>query len=84
MQTTAEQLQHWLAEPEGIHLEFKEAKQNYHFEKLVEYCVALANEGGSLVPRRRSRGIATVKRDLRGPTDQRASTACKRLIDKAF
>lgn len=49
MQTTAEQLQHWLAEPEGIRLEFKEAKQNYHFDKLVEYCVALANEGGGKI-----------------------------------
>jgi len=46
MPTTREQLQHWLDEPEGIHLEFKEARQNFHFEKLVEYCVALANEGG--------------------------------------
>lgn len=49
MQTTAEQLQHWLAEPEGVGLEFKEAKQNYHFDKLVEYCVALANEGGGKI-----------------------------------
>lgn len=49
MQTTAEQLQHWLAEPEGVRLEFKEAKQNYHFDKLVEYCVALANEGGGKI-----------------------------------
>jgi len=49
MLNTAEQLQHWLAEPEGIHLEFKEAKQNYHFDKLVEYCVALANEGGGKI-----------------------------------
>lgn len=49
MPTTHEQLQHWLAEPEGTRLEFKEAKQNYHFEKLVEYCVALANEGGGKV-----------------------------------
>lgn len=45
MPTTIEQLHHGLKEPEGIHLEFKEAKQNYHFDKLVEYCVALANEG---------------------------------------
>lgn len=30
-------------------LEFKEAKQNYHFEKLLEYCVALANEGGGRI-----------------------------------
>jgi ATP-dependent DNA helicase RecG len=49
MQTAIEQLHAWLAEPEGIHLEFKEAKQNYHFEKLVEYCVALANEGGGKI-----------------------------------
>jgi ATP-dependent DNA helicase RecG len=49
MSTTHEQLQHWLAEPEGTRLEFKEAKQNYHFEKLVEYCVALANEGGGKI-----------------------------------
>lgn len=31
---------------EGEHVEFKEAKNNFHFEKLVAYCVALANEGG--------------------------------------
>ena len=49
MPTTSEQLHAWLAEPEGIHLEFKEAKQNYHFDKLVEYCVALANEGGGKI-----------------------------------
>jgi ATP-dependent DNA helicase RecG len=46
MPTTREQLQHWLSEPEGSRLEFKEAKNNFHFEKLVDYCVALANEGG--------------------------------------
>ena len=49
MPTTREQLQHWLTEPEGTNLEFKEAKQNFHFEKLVEYCVALANEGGGKI-----------------------------------
>ncbi len=49
MPTTLDQLQRWLAEPEGIHLEFKEAKQNYHFDKLVGYCVALANEGGGKI-----------------------------------
>lgn len=49
MQTTVEQLQHWLAEPEGIRLEFQEAKYNSHFEKLVEYCMSLANEGGGKI-----------------------------------
>lgn len=44
--TTPQQLRQWLEEPEGVGLEFKEAKQTYHFEKLLEYCVALANEGG--------------------------------------
>jgi ATP-dependent DNA helicase RecG len=47
--TNIEQLQQWLREPEGTHLEFKEAKQNFHFEKVVEYCVALANEGGGKI-----------------------------------
>lgn len=49
MATTREQLQQWLDEPEGVRLEFKEAKQNYHFEKLLDYCVALANEGGGKI-----------------------------------
>ena len=49
MPTTPDQLSRWLAEPEGQCLEFKEAKSNFHFEKLVEYCVALANEGGGKI-----------------------------------
>jgi len=49
MPTTREQLQQWLNEPEGTNFEFKEAKQGYHFDKLVEYCVALANEGGGKI-----------------------------------
>ena len=47
--TSRELLDQWLREPEGTTLEFKEAKQNYHFDKLLEYCVALANEGGGKV-----------------------------------
>lgn len=46
MPTSVAQLQQWLLEPEGQRLEFKEAKQRYDFEKLLKYCVALANEGG--------------------------------------
>lgn len=49
MATSLEQLHEWLAEPEGTRLEFKEARNHYHFEKLVEYCVALANEGGGKI-----------------------------------
>ena len=31
---------------EDEHLEFKSAENRYDFEELVDYCVALANEGG--------------------------------------
>lgn len=44
-----EQIAHWLSEPEGERLEFKEARNNFHFENLVDYCVALANEGGGKI-----------------------------------
>jgi len=45
--TTLEQLNRWLLDvPENEHLEFKEAKQQYDTDKLLKYCVALANEGG--------------------------------------
>ena len=44
---TVEELQKLLeARSEDEHLEFKEAKGSYDFESLVDYCVALANEGG--------------------------------------
>ncbi len=47
MTVTLEQLEHWLTLPsETENIEFKEAKNRYDFEELVEYCVALANEGG--------------------------------------
>ena len=46
MTTSTEQFRQWLEAPEGARLEFKEARRNYHFEKLLRYCVALANEGG--------------------------------------
>ena len=49
MPTTREQLQQWLDAPEGTNFEFKEAKQSYQFDKLLEYCVALANEGGGKI-----------------------------------
>jgi ATP-dependent DNA helicase RecG len=43
------ELQELLAKPEGERLEFKEAKKNFHFETLVDYCAALANEGGGWI-----------------------------------
>jgi len=49
MTVTLQQLQHWLTSREDEHLEFKEAKQNFHFDKLVKYCAALANEGGGSI-----------------------------------
>ena len=49
MTATSQQLQKWLGAKEDEHLEFKEAKANFHFEKLVKYCAALANEGGGSI-----------------------------------
>lgn len=34
---------------EDEHLEFKAAENRYDFEELVEYCVALSNEGGGRI-----------------------------------
>ena len=34
---------------EAERLEFKEAKNNFDFEKLLKYCIALANEGGGVL-----------------------------------
>jgi ATP-dependent DNA helicase RecG len=47
--STVEEIARWLAEPEGERLEFKSARNNFHFEDLVDYCVALANEGGGRI-----------------------------------
>jgi ATP-dependent DNA helicase RecG len=50
MSFSIESLQTLLADDEDEHLEFKEAKNNIHFDKLVKYCAALANErGGRMV-----------------------------------
>ncbi len=47
---SAEQLEEWLKKSENENIEFKEAASQYDFQKLVDYCVALANEkGGCLV-----------------------------------
>jgi len=47
--TTLEQLHTYLKNPEGARLEFKEGKCDFDFEKLVKYCVAIANEGGGKI-----------------------------------
>ncbi|MDP6040222.1 MAG: ATP-binding protein, partial [Candidatus Latescibacteria bacterium] len=46
MAVTLTQLAAWMDADENEHLEFKEAKARFDFEKLVQYCVALANERG--------------------------------------
>ncbi|MFZ4429728.1 MAG: ATP-binding protein [Phycisphaerales bacterium] len=44
---TLEQIDRWrTAAREHAHLEFKEAKNGFGIDKLFEYCVAIANEGG--------------------------------------
>src|SRR5947209_5310888 len=46
VRTEADLRQAMQLDSETEHLEFKEAKDNFHFEALAEYCCALANEGG--------------------------------------
>ncbi len=43
------QLNDWLGGIEDEHLEFKEARNNFSFDKLVKYCASLANEGGGTI-----------------------------------
>lgn len=48
--TTPEQIDLWRQAPsEHQRLEFKEAKNQFDFRKLQQYCVALANEGGGVL-----------------------------------
>lgn len=50
MATTPEEVDRLLvARSEDEHLEFKEATNRYDFERLVDYCTALANEGGGQI-----------------------------------
>jgi ATP-dependent DNA helicase RecG len=46
---TPEQFAQLLAAPENARVEFKTAERRYDFDKLVQYCVALANEGGGTI-----------------------------------
>jgi ATP-dependent DNA helicase RecG len=47
MTSTLSDLQRWLSAPsETEHLEFKAAENQFDSDKLVNYCCALANEGG--------------------------------------
>ncbi len=50
MSIPQEQFEALLSAREDEHVEFKEAKTQFDYEELLEYCVALANErGGRLV-----------------------------------
>jgi len=49
MVTTPEQFESILAAPEGARFEFKAATGGFHFDSLIEYCVAIANEGGGKI-----------------------------------
>jgi ATP-dependent DNA helicase RecG len=49
MSSAVTQLETWMRSKENERLEFKEAKNNFHFEKLVKYCCALANERGGKI-----------------------------------
>jgi hypothetical protein len=44
-----DRLRKLLAARENEQLEFKEARNNFHFDKLVKYCAAMANEGGGSI-----------------------------------
>ena len=47
--TTPEEFGSLLDSPEGSRVEFKAASGGFHFDDLVKYCVALANEGGGRI-----------------------------------
>lgn len=49
IRTEADLRQAMLLDSETEHVEFKEAKSSFQFETLVEYCCALANEGGGSI-----------------------------------
>lgn len=49
MSERVRQLEAWMQAGEDEHFEFKEARTSFGFEKLVDYCVALANEGGGRI-----------------------------------
>ena len=49
MPTTVDDINSWLTQKENEHFEFKAASNSFDFDKLAEYCCALANEGGGKI-----------------------------------
>ncbi len=47
--TDVARVEGWLVAREDEHVEIKEAKRSYSFDKLARYCAALANEGGGSI-----------------------------------
>ena len=47
--TTSDEFRTLIEQPESANIEFKSASGGFHFEELVKYCVALANEGGGII-----------------------------------
>ena len=80
MEDSIARLETWMRADEDEHLEFKETRSGLHFETLVEYCAALANEGGGRIilgvtdrrPRRvvGSQALADLGRTKAGLTDR--------------
>jgi ATP-dependent DNA helicase RecG len=58
VRTEADLRQAMQLDSETEHVEFKEAKANFHFEELADYCCALANEGGGT----RGRGASSARK----------------------
>lgn len=80
--TTPEQIAEWLAAPEGRQLEFKTASTSFHFEKLIDYCVALANEGGVVESQGRGRGVRyLLSRGLYAALGKKGAYTRKRGLD---
>ncbi|MCK4415232.1 MAG: putative DNA binding domain-containing protein [Candidatus Eisenbacteria sp.] len=76
MPSLVEQVDEWLEAQEGEHFEFKEARRTFSFDKLTQYCCALANEGGGKiilgVTDRRPRSVVGTRAFLQ-PEDTRRS-----------
>ncbi len=84
MTVSTQELQTWMDDKEDERLEFKEAKTQFDFGKLVKYCAALANEGGgrmilgvtdrrprTVVGTQAFRGLDQTKADLTEPQSRK-------------
>ncbi|MBI4310026.1 MAG: putative DNA binding domain-containing protein, partial [Candidatus Omnitrophica bacterium] len=64
IKTNLEQFKGWLAQPEDVDLEFKEAASNFDHDRgsLFDYCAAIANgRGGKLIL-----GVQEKPREVKG------------------